>query len=269
MTTSLDSGAGGPPSSQVRRERNIILGALLLLAGASWVLLLWRPYASTRMGLTMGLEASVFLLVWVIMMVAMMFPAAAPMVLIFARVQADRRRQRRTFVPTWIFVGAYLLIWLAAGATGFIGALVGERIGAGNTWLTINGARLAGALLILAGVYQVTPLKRMCLSRCRSPLAFVVSSWRDGHGGAVRMGLQHGLYCLGCCWLLFAILFPLGMMNVGLLAVLTLLIFAEKVLPRGDRIGWVGAVVLVTYGLAVMVSPGLLAILDGHQTIQL
>lgn len=265
MINSPPSGMVAPPSPPLRRERNLILVTLLVLAAAAWGVLVVQAHASMQTGLTMGMQAGLFLLIWVAMMVAMMFPASAPMVLIFARIQAGKRQQGRAFVPTWIFAVAYLAIWIASGAVGYGGAVLGERIGSGNMWLMTNGARLTGALLVVAGVYQLTPLKRMCLSKCRSPLAFVISSWRDGYQGAVRMGLQHGLYCLGCCWLLFVILFPLGMMNIALLAVVTLLIFAEKVLPYGDRISWLAAAVLVAYGLAVIAFPGLLPTMGNTQ----
>ena len=122
-------------------------------------------------------------------------------------------------------------------------------------WLLDNAARIGGVVLILAGLYQLSPLKRACLSKCRTPMAFILTSWRDGYGGAFRMGLEHGLYCLGCCWLLFVILFPLGMMNVAAMAVITLLIFAEKSLPRGPQIGQAAASLLIAYGALVVAMP--------------
>jgi predicted metal-binding membrane protein len=120
-------------------------------------------------------------------------------------------------------------------------------------------------LLIAAGIYQLIPLKRACLRQCRSPIAFVLTSWRDGVAGALRMGVRHGLYCLGCCWLLFAILFPLGMTNIALLALVTFLIFAEKSLPHGYHLSWAIAAVLLIYGAAVLVSPGILPVQPPHE----
>jgi predicted metal-binding membrane protein len=216
-------------------------------------------------GLTMGMGAALFIVIWVVMMAAMMFPASAPMVLVFAQVQAGKRRQGRPYVSTWVFTGAYLLIWAAAGVLAYLVAIAGEHIGGQSAWLTDNGGRVAGALLVLAGIYQLTPLKRTCLANCRSPLAFIMSSWRDGYGGAVRMGLKHGLFCLGCCWLLFVILFPLGMMNIAVLALVALLIFGEKALPHGDRIAWLGAAVLVAYGAAAIVHPSLFPTMTPQQ----
>lgn len=264
MTASSDPDVT-PSADPLHRERTVILVLLLLAAAAAWGTLVWQSRGPMPSDLTMGMGIVVFLLVWVVMMAAMMFPAAAPMVLLFARFQAERRRTGRAFIPTWVFVGAYMLVWLSAGVAAYVGALVGERIGAGNLWLSMNGTRVTGALLIVTGLYQLTPMKGACLSKCRSPFAFITSSWRDGYGGAVRMGFQHGLYCLGCCWLLFVLLFPLGMMNVALLALLSLVIFVEKVTPYGDRASWLMGLALMVYGLAVILSPDLLPTMDMHQ----
>ncbi|HEX6108185.1 MAG TPA: DUF2182 domain-containing protein, partial [Ktedonobacteraceae bacterium] len=125
-------------------------------------------------------------------------------------------------------------------------------------WLMANAARIGGGVLVLAGLYQLSPLKRSCLAKCRTPLDFILGSWREGYIGSFRMGLEHGLYCLGCCWLLFVIFFPLGMMNVAVLAVVTVLIFAEKSLPLGQRVAQLAALALIAYGVLVVVVPGAL-----------
>jgi predicted metal-binding membrane protein len=210
------------------------------------------------MGLTMGLSAPLFLALWVVMMVAMMFPTAAPMILMFARVHAGKRERGQAFVPTWVFVGAYLLVWTLFGVVAYAGAAVAEQGAQQVMWLMDNAARLGGLVVLVVGLYQLSPLKHACLAKCRSPLQFVLASWREGYGGAVRMGLEHGAYCLGCCWLLFVLLFPLGIMNVAAMAVITLLIGAEKSLPRGWLIGRVAGVVLLVYGALVVAVPRLL-----------
>jgi predicted metal-binding membrane protein len=121
-----------------------------------------------------------------------------------------------------------------------------------------NAARLGGLLLLLGGLYQLSPLKNACLAKCRSPLSFILTSWRDGYAGAFAMGLKHGVYCLGCCWLLFAILFPLGLMNIAAMVGLAVLIFAEKSLPFGLAIARVAGAVLITYGgIVIVTSAGL------------
>jgi predicted metal-binding membrane protein len=249
-----------PRSSPMRRERNLLLGSLLILAAAAWgILVAQAVMVDERMtGLTMGMGPPLFLAIWIVMMVAMMFPTAAPMILMFSRVHAGKRERGQTFVPTWVFVSAYLLIWTLFGVLAYFLALAAEALAASNMWLMDNGARVAGAIIVLAGLYQVSPLKRACLARCRSPLAFIMASWRDGYSGAFRMGLEHGAYCLGCCWLLFVILFPLGVMNVAAMAAITLLIFAEKSLPLGPRVSQGAAVALIAYGVLIVLVPGAL-----------
>lgn len=247
-------------SSPLPRERNLILGLLLALAAAAWAVLAWQATAMDggMGGLTMGLGAAVFLLTWVVMMVAMMFPTAAPMILVFDRIAAGKRARGEAFAPTWVFVGVYLLIWTLFGGLAYLLALAATALAEQAMWPMEHAARIGGAVLILAGLYQLSPLKRACLATCRSPLNFVLHAWRDGYGGAARMGVEHGLYCLGCCWLLFVILFPLGLMNLAAMALLTLLIFAEKSLPLGRQIGTAAAVALIVYGALVLVMPALL-----------
>src|SRR6266852_5550062 len=235
----------------MRRERNVILTLLLVLAAASWAILVWQSATMDNMatGLTMGMGAALFLAIWVVMMVAMMFPTAAPMILMFARVQRDKRQSGRAFVPTWVFVSAYLLIWTLSGVLAYVGAVWAERLAYQVPWVMANAACIGGSVLVPAGLYQLSPLKRSCLSKCRTPLDFILSAWRDGYTGAFRMGLQHGLYCLGCCWMLFVILFPLGVMNIAAMTVITLVVFAEKSLPIGKRSVQLAAVTLITYGI--------------------
>ncbi|SFP12818.1 Predicted metal-binding membrane protein [Mesorhizobium sp. NFR06] len=238
-------------------QRNIILALLIALAAASWTVLI-RQQIGTSAGMemyspTMGMKAPLFLVVWIVMMIAMMFPAAAPMILTFHHVQAAKRGRGETFVSTWVFVAGYMLVWSVIGVLAFAGAAGAERIGMGMSATT--AARIGGALLIVAGAYQLSPLKDLCLAKCRTPIGFVLTSWRDGRWGAARMGLEHGVFCLGCCWLLFLALFPLGIMNVAAMAVVTLLIFAEKTFPSGNRIAKASGVALLLYGVAVLVFP--------------
>jgi len=243
-------------------QRNIILALLLVVAAAAWGVLVWQ---SLGMGAdmqmyspTMGMKAPLFLAVWMIMMIAMMFPTAAPMILTFHQVQAGKRGRGETFVSSWVFVAGYMLVWGAMGVVAFAGAMGAEMI-AGHVGLsTATAARFGGALLMVAGAYQLSPLKDLCLAKCRTPIGFILTSWRDGYWGAVRMGLEHGLFCLGCCWLLFLALFPLGIMNVAAMAVVTLLIFAEKTLPAGEQIAKVSGIALLLYGAAVLVFPQVL-----------
>jgi predicted metal-binding membrane protein len=249
------------------RPRAVILYALLGLAAVGWGLVIWQAGNDSSMSmsmrgegemgldLTMGMAAPLFLATWVAMMVAMMFPAAAPMILLFDRVERGKREAGRSYVPTVYFVGAYLAIWTVFGVFAF--ALAGgvERLAVNADWITGEWARIGGVLLIAAGLYQLTPLKNVCLSKCQSPMSFLMTSWREGKVGAVQMGLLHGGYCVGCCWLLFVILLPLGVMNVAAMIVIALLVFGEKTLPVGHRLARIAALVLVAYGVVVIMFP--------------
>jgi predicted metal-binding membrane protein len=240
-------------------RRNVILGLLLTLAAASWAALVWQGEGAemhmVMNSLTMGLRAPLFLATWVIMMVAMMFPTAAPMIVTFHKVQAGKRRRGEAFVSTWIFVAAYLLVWTLSGVAAYAGALAAEVVAARAAVSPATAARVGAIMLVGAGLYQFTPWKDLCLSKCRTPITFIMTSWRDGAAGALRMGLLHGAYCLGCCWLLFVILFPLGIMNIAAMAAITLVIFAEKTLLWGRAAARAAAVALIAYGFVVMTAP--------------
>ena len=254
------------------RPRNAILVALLVLSAIGWSLVVWQAGSDSSMSmrggmgggmetgldLTMGMAAPLFLGMWVAMMVAMMFPAAAPMILLFDRVERGKREAGRSFVPTAYFVGAYLAIWTAFGVLAFTFAVVVDRLVTNAGWDTGQWARFGGILLVAAGLYQLTPLKDVCLSKCQSPMSFLMTSWRDGKAGAIQMGLLHGGYCLGCCWLLFVILLPLGVMNVAAMVMIALFVFGEKCLPVGTRLARAGAVALVVFGVLVTLMPSAL-----------
>ena len=246
---------------RLQREHPLFLALLLILAAASWVILIWQSSMmnSMGMGLTMGMGATLFLAIWVIMMIAMMFPTVAPMILVFARVQRDRGSFGRAFGLTCVFVGAYLLIWTLFGELSYLGALAASGLAQQIPWIMMNAARIGGGILVLAGLYQLTPLKRVCLAKCCTPLDFIHGGWRDGSTGAFRMGLEHGIYCLGSNWLLFVLLFPLGIMNIAAMAGLTVVIFAEKMFPRWERIAQGVGLALILSGLLVIVVPATLS----------
>lgn len=238
------------------RERNLILGSLLLLAAAAWGLLIWQSSVmDDSMSLTMGMGAPLFIALWIAMMVAIMFPTAAPMIMTFARVHAKKKERGQAFVPTWLFAGAYILVWSAIGIVAYGVAIAGDALADEWYWLSDNAPSIGGGALVLAGLYQLSPLKNVCLGKCRSPMSFLLSSWRDGYAGSVRMGVEHAAFCLGCCWLLFLILFPLGMMNIAILAIITAFILAEKTSRFGQQIALAAGVALIVYGAVVVAIP--------------
>jgi predicted metal-binding membrane protein len=241
--------------------------SLIVLTGAAWALMLHHAISmSASMGsagrgvmdvemigaeFTLG-GLGVFLAVWTVMMGAMMLPSAAPMILTFAAAQAGR--DRNVAVPTWIFVAAYILVWAYAGLVVYVLLHAGKDLVDHLAWLE-NGAwapLALGVMLTLTGMYQFTPLKRRCLHRCRSPLAFLKKHWRDDAEGAVEMGFWHGLYCLGCCWAYFSVMVAAaGMMSIAWMFAITLVVFAEKVLPHARRISAAVALGLIALGLLV------------------
>jgi predicted metal-binding membrane protein len=194
-----------------------------------------------------------FVVVWAVMMAAMMFPAAAPMLLLYRTVATQRQARGDAFVPTWVFAAGYLLVWTVVGALTWVlvqaASELAGRLGTAEraTWVPIA----LGAVLMVAGLYQLTPLKQVCLDHCRSPFAFVMQHWREGYGGSLRMGLVHGLYCLGCCWALFAVLVAAGVMSLAWMLALTLIVFAEKILPIGRRTSQVVGVAFLVLGIVV------------------
>ena len=252
-----------------------LLVSLVVLTGAAWALTIYQA-ASTHMpmgvavrggmaadgmaGMAMGgiaatgwsfAGAAVFVAVWTVMMIAMMLPAAASMIFMFASAQA--RREPEVAVPTWIFVAGYILVWAAAGLVTYLLVQIGSDLAtalappARSRWAPLA----LGATVAAAGLYQFTPIKRVCLTHCRSPLAFIALHWREGRLGALRMGLRHGAYCFGCCWALFAVLVAAGVMSMAWMLLLALVVFVEKMLPQGPRAGAVTGIALIAVGIAV------------------
>jgi predicted metal-binding membrane protein len=198
-----------------------------------------------------------FLGIWVTMMSAMMLPSVAPMVLAFARVSKERaRRQQAIYVPTWIFLLGYLAAWTAYGLVAYGVFRVIDALAGGALAWDRAGPYVAGGAILAAGLYQLTPIKDVCLRHCRTPLHLLMHGWREGRFGALRMGSEHGLYCIGCCWGLMIVLFSLGVMSLVWMAAVAGVIFAEKVLPWGLGLTRVLAVVFVALGLWIAFMPG-------------
>jgi predicted metal-binding membrane protein len=234
------------------QQSTILLGAAL----ATWIVVVHRMRGmDAGPGTDLG-GLGWYLGIWVTMMAAMMLPSVAPMVLIFDRVSAERARRGRPFVPTWIFAATYFGVWTVYGLAAY-----GVYRGIHSLHLAFlewsrGGPYVVGALLVLAGAYELTPLKSVCLRHCRSPMHFSLGGWREGVGGAVRMGAEHGAYCVGCCWGLMVVLFALGVMSLLWMAVVAGLIFAQKVLPYGNRLTLGFTVAFVAGGIWIASAPG-------------
>ena len=245
------------------RDRVVVLGGLMAVTALAWAYLLYMGWGMEHMeaGADMAImprmtdwKAIDLLLVfamWVIMMAAMMLPSAAPMLLVFAALNRARRAQRGPFAPTGIFALGYLAAWTVFSLLATLaqwGLLEARLV---TPMMESASPLLGGALLIAAGVFQFTPLKRTCLAGCSSPLTFVMTEWREGTRGAFIMGLRHGAYCIGCCWLLMALLFVFGVMNLLWIAFLAIFVLVEKLLPGARWLSSAGAVLLIAWGLLV------------------
>jgi predicted metal-binding membrane protein len=194
---------------------------------------------------------------WVVMMAAMMFPSIAPMVVMQARIEEGRRRQGKEsgVGTTTLFVCGYLLTWTAAGLVGYAIIEAGQALSLDFLSWDQAGPYVAGGVIVAAAIYQLTPLKDVCLRRCRNPMMFLLTAWRPGRLGAVRMGLEHGGWCVGCCWGLMAALFALGVMSIGWMVFVAALIAIEKLLPWRVLANRGIAVLLIALGLMVAFAP--------------
>lgn len=230
-------------------------GTLLAAALATWAVTIARMRGmDAGPGTDLG-GLGWFLGIWLTMMAAMMLPSVAPMALLFARVSAERRRRGGAAVSLWIFLSGYLASWTLYGLAAYgIFRLLRDAHLHALGWHA-QGPLIAGGAIVAAGIYQLSPLKRVCLRHCRSPLHYVLGGWRPGRLGALRMGVEHGGFCVGCCWGLMLILFALGVMSIVWMLLAAIVIFAEKVLPHGQRLASGFAVLFVAVGIWVAAAP--------------
>jgi predicted metal-binding membrane protein len=226
----------------LRHERLIVAGSIALLVALSWGFLANGAGMPRSMGMAMQPPLAALIAMWWLMMVAMMLPSAAPAILLYAKVR-DQRGSGARVVQPWLFALGYLAVWLLFSVV----AAFAQQL-ASEPAKTLND-RFAAAALIGAGLYQLSPLKSACLRQCRTPAQFLSRHWRPGVSGAVRLGILHGLYCLGCCWMLMALLFVGGVMNLLWVVALTLIVAVEKLAPGGPLLGRAAGVGLIGWGL--------------------
>lgn len=245
-----------------RRERVVIAAALGAVAALSWLYLylqmqptedmadmapaMFAPWTATDFALNLA--------IWWVMMPGMMLPSAAPMILTFAAVNQRKRERGQPFVQTMVFTAGYLVAWGLFGVFATLADWALERAALISPMTGRMTPILAAVVVIAAGIYQLTPLKSVCLTHCRSPFDFVLNHWRDGASGALRMGLEHGLYCLGCCWFLMALMFAAGIMSLLWMAVIAVFILLEKLLPVGTWLARAGGVAMLGFGVYLLVA---------------
>jgi predicted metal-binding membrane protein len=262
----MTSPSAAPSQAVIRLDRVLVLSSLFGITALAWLVTL---YISAGMDMMMPSDLVLTLALWLVMMVAMMTPSVSPTLLMYTSILRSRAPQpnrtlnagpraesgfrrgvgaaQRPFVLAGAFLFGYLLVW-----SGFSIAAAVAQSGLHDT---VSSAALAGgAVLVAAGVFQFTPLKHACLSRCRSPQGFFITEWREGARGALSMGLKHGAYCLGCCWLLMSLLFVTGAMNIFWMAVLAIYVLVEKVVPAGIWLSRAAGLVLVGAGVWMVVG---------------
>jgi len=219
--------------------------------------------ASTEASTALALGLGLFLAMWVAMMMAMMFPSVYPMVLLFARVSKGQAApSAQTRVPTWIFVAGYLVIWTLIGGVMYLASLLVHWVNGQVSWLGEWAFVGSASILIGVGLYQFSRWKGVCLSHCRSPLSFILHQWREGMLGAFRMGLDHGAYCVGCCWGLMLVMFVMGLMSLVWMGSLTIVIFLEKVTRYGPALSKVVGGILIVLGVGILLHPSLMRYLS-------
>jgi predicted metal-binding membrane protein len=251
--------------ARTRRDRRLVGACLVLLVALAWLYLAILAEATAAMESPLHSSSAMWLMpmgewgvrefalglaMWMVMMVGMMVPSAAPMLFAYLNVSRSRPAGLSPIAATAAFLLGYLLVWggFSVVATTAQWALHTTEL-LGPT-MRSSSAMLNALLLIAAGVYQFLPIKNVCLSKCRLPLGFLLTEWRDGWTGAVRMGLRHGAFCVGCCWLLMALLFVGGVMNLAWIALLTLLVAAEKLLPWGRIVASATGIACLAWGVA-------------------
>jgi predicted metal-binding membrane protein len=246
-----------------RRDFVLISTCIVIVAAIAWVYLIHldrqmsasmaHDRMMTEMGMTMDMpwtatDAFLTFAMWVVMMIGMMAGTATPVLLLFAAAHAQRR-ERGASLAVLIFGLGYLAVWTGFSAFATVTQWALHRAAMLSPAMAASSPRVAGVILIGAGVYQLTPWKSNCLTHCRSPLGFLMTNWRDGKLGALRMGSYHGAYCLGCCWALMCVLFAVGVMNLVWVSVLTAFVLIEKIGPAGAIVARVAGATMVVFGI--------------------
>jgi predicted metal-binding membrane protein len=244
----------------LRRDRAVVIAAVLVVSALAWGHVLWSAEASRAHGdmamspgrWTMAGAAATTFVMWWVMMIAMMVPSAAPVVLLFAALTRMQRERETPTVPAAIFLAGYLVAWGGFSLLATAAQWALDTSGLLSAMLLATSAPLGGAILLGAGLYQFTPVKRACLRHCQNPVMFLTRHWRQGRGGALAIGVRHGAYCVGCCWLVMALLFVGGVMNVLWIAGIAVYVGLEKLLPRARWLRRAAGGGLAAWGVVIL-----------------
>lgn len=243
----------------LKRDRALLITGIICITLIAWAYIIYLARDMSGMDMASapmrgwGAADLFFLfLMWAVMMVAMMVPTAAPMILLFAKVKRGRHENEGPFVSTIVFLAGYILIWSGFSAAAAAAQWGLHSVALISPMMVSTSPILGGLLLVAAGIFQWSPLKYTCLKHCRSPIGFLMSGWQEGTKGALVMGVRHGIYCLGCCWVLMTLLFVLGVMNILWIAALSGFVLIEKVAPAGHLVSRGSGVLLVIWGIWIL-----------------
>ena len=235
-------------SSLSSKDKKIVLTGLFLVSAVGWLYMFYMAWAMKNMHLVdmwmpprggtrawTTFDFFMLFLMWFTMMIAMMTPTVVPMVMMFTTVNKSKKLKQQPYAPTSIFLLGYLLAWALFSVVVSLIQWPLHQSGLLNPMMDSRSYLLSGGILVLAGLYQFTPLKDVCLNQCRTPLGFIMTAWKEGNFGALKMGFQHGIFCVGCCWALMLILFAVGVMNMLWVILITISVLLEKVLPVSTK----------------------------------
>jgi predicted metal-binding membrane protein len=251
---------------QLKRDRSIIISGLFFIALLSWLYIIYLHkqmvymdmdaifFAMPMTPVWTSVDFILLFLMWLVMMIAMMTPSVSPLVLIFARINRQRKQQAHPFVNAAFLMGGYFSAWA-----------IFSLVATGLQWLLQQASLLSpdmittskifgGIVLIASGIFQFTPLKQACLGHCRSPLDFVLQHWKEGKRGALKMGIENGFYCLGCCWMLMVLLFVTGIMNLLWVSIIALFVLVEKIFSQIKWVPYVAGAFLILYGILILIT---------------
>jgi predicted metal-binding membrane protein len=281
FVSNQDSGQGNNSLKLWQDRGTLLTGALLIvIAALAWIAVVRQamgmhtaPMTDSDMGMSMQADAGMlsltdataYLAAWGVMMTAMMLPSAAPMIALYGALHRNRSKTGSRGISTALFALVYIIVWLAFGVPVYLAGQIIDVAARANPVIADLLPYAIALTLLAAGLFQFSPLKRVCLRVCQHPFVFLLGHWRSGYAGTLRMALEHAIYCVGCCWALMVILVAAGAMALHWVLLIAAVVFAEKVLPRGEWAARIVGAALVLLGVLVAVQPGLVALLRGSR----
>lgn len=249
----------------LKRDRSVIITGLVLITILSWLYIIYLYRQMVVMDMSAAFFAmpmtqhwtitdfGLLFLMWLVMMIAMMTPSVSPLILIFAMINRKKRQQQDPFVYTWYLLAGYFLVWGGFSLLATLLQWLLQQVSLLNPEMKTTSKVLGSIILVAAGIFQFTDLKKTCLGNCRNPIDFINRNWKEGKQGALKMGIENGTYCLGCCWVLMVLLFFSGIMNLLWIALIAVFVLIEKTFPQPKWISSVAGIALIAYGCIALI----------------